>query len=75
MDGNHPLKTYRETQSPRLTKAALARELGVSRLTVHRWENGDREIGIKTLSKVSELTGIPKGELRPAVAESGEAAS
>lgn len=69
MDGIHPLKNYRESQSPRLTKAALARELGVSRLTVHRWENGDREIGVNSLPKVSQVTGISKRELRPDLAE------
>lgn len=66
---DHPLKTYRESQNPPLSRPALARELGVDRLTVYRWEKGERKIGREKLPEVSEKTGIPKSELRPDLAE------
>lgn len=68
--GNHPLQSFRERQQ--LTKAALAKLLGVSRPTAHRWETGARKIGVDSLSQVSERTGIPKRELRPDLADALE---
>lgn len=65
MQDIHPLKTYRETQSPRLSQAGLATKLGVARLTVLRWETGERKIDPSLLPKVTESTGIPAKELRP----------
>lgn len=65
----HPLKTYRKSHEPALSQAELARTLGVSRLTVTRWETGERKIGVKKLPKVSETTGISKRDLRPDMAE------
>lgn len=52
------------------TQAELAHDLEVAPMTVSRWETGDRKIGVKTLPKVSEHTGIPKSELRRDLAES-----
>jgi transcriptional regulator with XRE-family HTH domain len=63
MDATHPLKAYRETA--RLTQLGLADLLGVARTTVARWETGERNIDDDLLPKVSEVTGIPKTELRP----------
>ena len=41
-------------------------------MTVSRWETGERKIGVKNLADVAKLTGIPKRELRPDLAESME---
>lgn len=69
MDSSSPLKNFRLNQTPRLSKAGLAKLLGRSRPTVHRWETGERKIGPESLSEVSQKTGIPKRELRPDLAE------
>lgn len=69
MQATHPLKTYRETHDPKLSQAALAARLGVTRHTVLRWENGNRKIDERKLTDVSIKTGIPKSELRPDLAE------
>jgi transcriptional regulator with XRE-family HTH domain len=61
----HPLKAYRETQTPKMSQAALAKRLGVARLTVLRWETGERKIDPSNLPAVAEKTGIPAKELRP----------
>lgn len=66
MDTN-PLKAFREAQE--ISQAELARLLGVSRPTAHRWETGVRKIGPNSLAAVSEKTGIPKRDLRPDLAE------
>jgi transcriptional regulator with XRE-family HTH domain len=67
MIGSHPLKDYREANG--LTQEALAGELGVSSITVSRWETGARKIDPELLGAVSEKTGIPKRELRPDLAD------
>lgn len=69
MEGIHPLRAYRERQDPPLSQAGLAREIGVARATVHRWENGDRSIDTDLVPQISEKTGIPAKELRPDLAE------
>lgn len=61
----HPLRLYRENQQPRLSQEGLAERLGVARLTVLRWESGERKIDRTLVSKVSKKTGIPVKELRP----------
>lgn len=61
----HPLKAYRETQTPKLSQADLAAKLGVARLTVLRWETGERKIDRSLLPTVTEQTGIPAKKLRP----------
>lgn len=72
MQGTHPLKSYREKQTPKLSQAALADRLGVARLTVIRWETGERKIDQSLLPGVSEKTGIPAKELRPDLIEKHE---
>jgi transcriptional regulator with XRE-family HTH domain len=69
MHANHPLKTYRETRDPKLSQAALAELLGVTRHTVLRWENGGRKIDEKKVFSVAKITGIPAKELRPDLVE------
>lgn len=67
MQANHPLKSYREKNS--LTRAALARDLSVSKTTITRWEEGKRKIDDNKVTHVSTITGIPAKELRPDLAE------
>lgn len=52
-----------------MSSAALAKLLGVSRPTIHRWETGDRKISRDMLATVSAKTGIPVKALRPDLAE------
>lgn len=72
MQSVHPLKHYRSTQIPRLSQAALAEKLGVARLTVLRWETGERKINPSLIPTVTEKTGIPAKELRPDLIEEHE---
>jgi transcriptional regulator with XRE-family HTH domain len=69
MEGIHPLKHFRDTHKPPLSRAELARILGVARPTVHRWESGERKIDRELLPTVSEKTGIAPRLLRPDLAE------
>lgn len=65
MQGISQLKTYRDSHDPKLSQAELATQLGVSRLTVNRWERGVRNIAPNLVSLIAEKTGIPAKELRP----------
>lgn len=64
---SHPLFKYREDKG--LSREALGKELGVSDVTVGRWEKKQRRVDVKLLPKVSQVTGIPKSELRPDLAD------
>jgi transcriptional regulator with XRE-family HTH domain len=66
---DHPLKTYRSQQEPRLSQEQLAARLGVTRTTVARWETRAQNIDDDLLPLVSEKTGISKAELRPDLVE------
>ena len=55
-----------------MSQAELAERLGVARLTVLRWENGDRKIGPSIIPAVTKETGIPAKELRPDLIEEHE---
>lgn len=67
MDQVHPIKAYRTAR--KLSQEALAEFLGVSRLTVLRWENHQRPIDPKLVPDVATKTGIPARELRPDIVE------
>lgn len=64
-----PLRTYRYNQKPKLSQEALADRLGVTRLTVTRWESGARKIKPDLVPLIAEKTGIPAKELRPDIVE------
>lgn len=68
MDTQHPLTAYR-ARNNRQTQEALGAEIGVTGVTVSRWETGQREIDVDLLPKVVEVTGIPARELRPDLAK------
>jgi len=61
------LKAYRDERG--LTQEQLAGQLGVSSVTVSRWETGARKVDDDKLPLVSERTGIPPRDLRPDLAE------
>lgn len=69
MDVIHPLKAFRQRQTPQLSPAALARMLGVSRSYVLRLENGERRPGLELLPLIEEKTGIAPAELRPDISK------
>lgn len=50
-----------------LTVSEVARQLGVSRQTIHSWENGRHRMTINTLMKLADLYGIHPTELLPKV--------
>jgi transcriptional regulator with XRE-family HTH domain len=67
MIDQHPIKAWRERQTPPVSQEALAQKVGVFRETVARWEAGrnpDRDL----LPRLIEITGIPARELRPDLA-------
>ena len=66
------LKQYRAEHG--YTQEALGKELGVTGVSVSRWETGARTIDDDLLPKVSAFTEIPKRTLRPDLAELLEAA-
>jgi transcriptional regulator with XRE-family HTH domain len=65
----HPLKEFRERQTPPLRQDQLADLLGVSKASVSRWESGARKVDRELLSKVAVRTGIAPSELRPDIAD------
>jgi transcriptional regulator with XRE-family HTH domain len=65
----HPLRAWRERQEPKMSRANLARLLGVSPPQITRWEAGQRDISIKAIARIAERTGISPAELRPDFAQ------
>lgn len=61
MEAVHPLTAYRNLH--KLKPADLARLLGVSRATVHRWETGERKPSRDKLPVIKEKTGIQPGAI------------
>lgn len=59
----HPLEAYRHRADPPMSKALLAREIGVNRATVGRWERGERTPDRKYLPTIAKLTGASISEL------------
>lgn len=66
---NHPIKTYRKAQKPKMSQTRLAELLGVSRMTVLRWETGERQIALDKITDIAAKTGIPARDLRPDLTE------
>jgi transcriptional regulator with XRE-family HTH domain len=53
---DHPLRQYRAAR--KLTRDALAYQLGVTGTTIYRWETGERSIRRTLLPRIKEETGI-----------------
>lgn len=56
------LRKWREEN--RLTQTELAERIGIDQPSLSRWERGGK-IPAERVRKVSEVTGIPREELRP----------
>lgn len=67
MTASHPLAKYR-LANDRMSQEALGEKLGVTGVTISRWENGIRQIDKNKLADIAEKTGIPPRELRPDLA-------
>lgn len=70
----HPITDYRKAHG--LTQLAFAKKIGTlrdseegARVTVGRWESGERTPGITMSRKISRVTGIPLLVLRPDLAD------
>jgi len=63
----HPIKAWRERQTPSLSQEGAAKRVGVTRFTWMRWESGS-PVDVDLLSDVARETGIPAKELRPDLA-------
>ena len=68
MDAIHPIRAYRERQTPRLSQQQLGEKIGVTRFTIMRWEGGS-PIDDERLDDVVRETGIPAKELKPDLIE------
>lgn len=64
----HPIKAYRESQTPPISQGDLGSRIGVTRFTILRWENGS-PVDVDRLPAVRRETGIPAKVLRPDLAE------
>ncbi len=69
MDSIHPLKAFRDSHDPPLTQEQLAERLGVSKVSVSRWETGERKPEPELLPAISAETGVSAAQLRPDLAE------
>lgn len=58
-------RIVRARKAAGIGQAELARRLGVTAVTVFRWEKGTAEAPLPRLRKISEITGIPIDELIP----------
>ena len=55
------LKELRKAK--KLTQEELAREIGISKITVLRWENGERQIKLDKAQKLADFFGVSVGYL------------
>lgn len=54
----HPLKTWRQRQNPKMTLAALAQRVGVTASHLSEVENYRNEPSLDLTNRLSEATGI-----------------
>lgn len=73
-DSLHPIRAYRQAQTPPMTLEGLAGRIGISKVSLSRIETGKQELSPALAKKVFEATGIPLRELRPDLAGMFEAA-
>ena len=63
----HIIRSLRERSG--YTQAALAQAIGVSDMTVRRWESGQREPRASEIAKLCEVLGVSEAELLRGPAE------
>jgi transcriptional regulator with XRE-family HTH domain len=66
---SHPLKTFRKQHVPPLSQEELAELLGVTRVTVTRWEARRRKPDRRLLPKIAAVTGLKPAVVWPDLAE------
>lgn len=71
MDQTHPIRAYRERQTPTMSQGQFGEKVGVTRFTVMRWEAGG-PIDERLLPAVSREIGISPSALRPDLVEKHE---
>jgi ribosome-binding protein aMBF1 (putative translation factor) len=62
MAEEHPLRVWRDAQSPKLSQEALGLKLGVDGLTISRWERHDTEPQKRQWEKIEEITGLTRAQ-------------
>lgn len=65
----HPIRLYRQAQTPVVTLATLAEQVGISKANLSRIETGDQELTASLAKKLSDVTGIPMRVLCPDLAK------
>jgi transcriptional regulator with XRE-family HTH domain len=65
----HPLKTFREQHDPPLSQEDLAGLLGVTRVTITRWEARRRTPDRRLLPKIAKVTGLKPALVWPDLAD------
>lgn len=68
-DVKHPLAAFRKTAG--LSQEALAAKLGVTGMTVSRWERGEFMPRRKDWPKIASVTGLQYTDLLPHVGGAG----
>lgn len=64
----HPLRTYRRSQTPPVTLEYLAKRIGTTKPNLSRIETGKQLLSEALLVKLVAETGISAGKLRPDLA-------
>lgn len=68
----HPLREYRQRE--KLTRKQLGAKLGVTGMTIYRWETGERLPQRGQWAKIAEVTGIAASTLVGSFADAGATA-
>lgn len=61
-EDHHPLRKWREAQTPTVSQEALGEQLGVDGLTVSRWERRATEPQKRHWDKIEEVTGMSRAQ-------------
>lgn len=69
MDQAHPIRTWRKSQTPKVTLAVLAEQVGVTPSHLSEVENGHNKLSLDLAVKLSEKTGIEIAKLARAGTE------
>lgn len=63
MNDLHPLQAFRESRVPPMSRKALADKIGVTDVSIWRWEKRERKPDRDLLEKINQVTGIPVAAL------------
>jgi transcriptional regulator with XRE-family HTH domain len=68
VDSIHPIRAYRKAQKPPLSLEELAVDLGTTKATLSRIENGVMDLSVKLAKKIADRTGLSMAVLCPDLA-------